>query len=267
MKHLPMVLLLLLALPTLAVAQNPENFPDVDVCTVRTDDNGNCTVDALDDTVCVTGVVITWKQFGSSGPGAIYDADAGCCISIYDIFNAPDVAPGAIVKVCGWVGDFAGLAEIVDNPATGTPDPLVTVLQESGGEFPCTWVRATDITSPGKALTPTPDPEALESCCVKICGTFVDTGVFAQANYDFVDAFGDTTVIRIDGSTNIAGTAIPMGAVTITGVLGQYDGFTATCTGYQILPRSLVDFSEGDCTVAVEERTWGDVKQIYREDD
>lgn len=269
MKRLPMILLLLLALPTLAAAQNPANFPDVDVCTVRIDNNGDCTADAIDDTVCVTGVVIAWKQFGARGAGAIYDADAGCCISIFDIDLAPDVPIGAIVKVCGWVGSFAGLAEITDNPANGAQDPVVTVLQSSGGEYPCTLIRASDITpQPGKALTPGLNGEILESCCVRICGTFVDTGTFGSGvNYPFVDAFGDTTEVRIDNDTDIVGTTIPTGAVTITGVLGQFDSFTNTCTGYQVIPRSLADFAEGDCTVAVEDKTWGDVKQIYREDD
>lgn len=262
MKRLPMILLLLAALPSLAFAQ--ASFPDKSVCEVRTDGNANCAADAVNDTVCVTGVVVAWKHFGGRGPGAIYDPASGCCISIFDIDLLADQPVGTLVEVCGWVGPFNGLDEIVDNPANGAQDPVVTVVDPGPMNVPCTLIRSTDIAD-GNALA-----ETLESCCVEICGNFVAQGTFATGgsgtNYAFVDAYGDTCEVRVDTDTNIDGTPIPVGAVTIKGVLGQFDG-GVPCTGYQILPRSLADLTEGDCTVAVKAQDWGKVKALYRDDD
>lgn len=255
-----LLLVMAIALPALALAQNPANFPDRSVCDVLTDANGDCTPDALNDTVCVTGIVLAWKHFGTRGPGAIYDPASGCCISIFDITAAPDLAIGTTVEVCGWLGPFAGLAELVDNPASGTPDPTVTVIDPGPTPVDCTLIRSTDIAANN------PGAEAKESCCVTICGSFVAAGTFAaNTNYQFMDAYGDLCEVRIDGDTNIDGTAIPVGPVTVSGVLGQFDNFTNSCVGYQILPRALTDLSGGACTVDVAPSSWTRVKAVYRD--
>jgi hypothetical protein len=265
MKALSLVLLFLVALPMVALAQDPGNFPLVPVCDLRADGDADCSADAAvtADTVCVEGVVIAWKQFGVRGPGAIFDPVSGCCISIFDITNAPDFVPGSLVRVCGWMGAFSGLDEIIDNPANGSQDPVVTDLQ-STGTYPCTPISCSDIAN-GSPLA-----ETLESCAVSLCGHFVDVGSFgaSSANYKFVDAAGDTCDVRIDSDTGIQGTAIPVGDVTVKAVLAQFDNFGAIpCGGYQLLPRSLADLTPGTCTVAVEQRTWGAVKDQYRKDE
>jgi hypothetical protein len=66
--------------------------------------------------------------------------------------------------------------------------------------------------------------------------TFVQTGNFAAANSTVQITDGTNTFdVRINGSTNIDGTAIPTGPVTITGLLGQFNA------NYQIIPRALND--------------------------
>jgi hypothetical protein len=253
---------LALLLPCVALAQNPDGFRAVSVCAARANTNGDCQQDAVGDSICVEGVVIAWKHYGNRGPGAIYDPASGCCISIFDIDTAADQPIGTIVRVCGWTGPFNGLDEIVDDPADGSPNPTVTVLG-SGGATPVTLIGALDIAD-GAA-----NAEALESCLVKICGTFQATGNFgSNVNVTFQDALGNNCTVRIDGDTDIDGTPVPGGQVTVVGVLGQFDTTpTMTpCSGYQILPRALTDIAAADCaTVGVSDKTWSAVKTIYQD--
>lgn len=66
--------------------------------------------------------------------------------------------------------------------------------------------------------------------------TFVQTGNFAAGNSTVQITNGTNTFdVRINGSTNIDGTAIPTGPLTITGLLGQFNA------NYQIIPRDLND--------------------------
>ena len=66
--------------------------------------------------------------------------------------------------------------------------------------------------------------------------TFVQTGNFATGNSTVQITDGTSTFdVRINGSTNIDGTAIPAGPLSITGLLGQFNA------NYQIVPRALND--------------------------
>jgi hypothetical protein len=238
------------SLPTLALAQPPDpaNFPLTPVCDLHVDEDGDCITDAVGDEVCVRGIVQAWKQFGSRGPGAIVDTDSGCCLSIFDITTAPDLAVGVRVEVCGWVGNFAGQAEITDQPGMGSNDPVVTVLDATLNPVAPRPIACDDVADDN------PIAEALESCLVQVCGQFLDDGNFLpfSANYDFDDLAGDTCEVRIDSDTGIEGTPIPDGPVAVTGILGQFNGFQDDCTGYQILPRALADFSPPFCNVDVD---------------
>jgi len=248
----------LLALPALVAAQNPGGFPLRSICEVRSDSNADCTQDAINDSVCVEGVVVVWQEFGVRGPGAIWDPVSGCCISIFDITSAPVVPIGNKVRVCGWTGPFRGLDELVDDPADGTPDPVVTDLGPAT-PAPVNDVAAADL------MDHSPSAEALESCLIRLCGTFVDAGTFAgNANYSFLGSDGNTCIVRIDIDTNLVGTPIPAGPVQVTAILGQFD-IAGVCTGYQALPRTTADLQAvADCaTVGVEEKTWSGVKVLF----
>jgi hypothetical protein len=158
------------------------------------------------------------------------DTASGCCLSIFDITSASDLPIGVLVEVCGWVGNFAGVAEITDNPADGSQDPVVTVLDATPNPVPPIPISCDDVADDN------PVAEALESCLVEVCG-------------DFVDVAGDTCEVRIDSDTGIQGTPIPTGHVAVAGIVSQFNGFGNDCTGYQILPRSLEDFSPPFCEV------------------
>jgi hypothetical protein len=79
--------------------------------------------------------------------------------------------------------------------------------------------------------------EALEAQLVRIENvTFVQSGNFAAGNSTVQITNGANTLdVRINGSTNIDGSAIPAGPVTITGLMGQFNA------NYQIVPRSTSD--------------------------
>ncbi len=245
---------------TAALAGNPS----IPICTVRADTDGDCVADAAATAteVCVTGVVIAWKQFGARGAGAIYDPTSGCCISIFDIDLADDQPVGTLVEVCGWVGAFSGLDEIIDNPADATMDPTVTVLGVGAAPAPVAIDGA-------ELLDLSPTAEGLESCLVSICGTFeTPSGTFGSgSNNNFIAEDGSTVTVRIDNDTDIVGTAVPTGNVTIVGILGQFDGFGANpCGGYQLLPRDVNDLTETDCTpIATQHESWGEVKSRYED--
>jgi beta-lactamase superfamily II metal-dependent hydrolase/DNA/RNA endonuclease YhcR with UshA esterase domain len=73
---------------------------------------------------------------------------------------------------------------------------------------------------------------------VRISGTLPPSG---NANLTISDGTGSLT-LRILGTTNIPGMSTPAEALTIIGVIGQFDGFRPFNRGYQILPRSRDDF-------------------------
>jgi hypothetical protein len=231
----------------------------VPICDLLEDLDGDCIVDNQGNEVIVRGVVLAWQQFGARGPGAIWDPEADCAISVFDIDLAPVVTIGNLVEVHGWTGNFAGLAEIVDNPADGSIDPIVTDLGP-GPAFPVIDLRASELADFSTIA------EEKESFLVRLCGEFLDAGDFAgNSNYDFQDPFGDICTVRIDADCDIVGSPIPVGPVEVHGILGQFNGFTDTCVGYQVLPRFLNDLAPGDCEpVATEQQSWSGVKEQYR---
>ena len=67
--------------------------------------------------------------------------------------------------------------------------------------------------------------------------TFISTGNFqtASANYDATDGSLVSAEVRINSTSNIAGTPIPGGAIDIIGIMSQFQ------STYQLLPRDLSD--------------------------
>lgn len=167
---------------------------------------------SLGQTVTVSGTVtngselgvIRYLQDGTAGIAA-YGGSVGS-INRYDS-----------ITVTGELIEFSGLLEIGTptytnhGPAVVQPQPL-----------------SIPITAPN---------ESLEGQYVVINNvTFVQAGNFATGNSTVQVTDGTNTLdIRINGSTNIDGTAIPAGTVSIYGLVGQFN------TNYQIIPRDLND--------------------------
>jgi hypothetical protein len=73
--------------------------------------------------------------------------------------------------------------------------------------------------------------------------------------------------VRIDGDTDLVGQPIPTDDVDVAGILGQFNSFTDTCIGYQLLPRSTADITDGKCKpVPAEEKSWGSLKSQFDND-
>ena len=81
--------------------------------------------------------------------------------------------------------------------------------------------------------------ELLESQLVQVENiSFVNTGTFASGNSTVQVTDGVNTLdVRINGGTNIAGTTIPTGPITIVALMGQYG------SNYQLVPRSTNDIT------------------------
>ena len=167
----------------------------------------------LGQTVSVTGVVTNGNELGSIR----YMQDVTAGIAGY---GGPVTGAnrGDSVTITGPLIEFSGLLEI----------STVATMVNHG--------QAIVQPSPLQIPIPTVD-EALESQLVEIQNvTFTAGGNFAGGNSTVQVSDGVNTLdVRINGTTNIAGTFIPSGPVTITGLVGQFN------TNYQIVLRDLND--------------------------
>ena len=166
----------------------------------------------IGQTVTVTGIATNGSELGSIR--YMQDGTAGLAG-----YGGPitGVSRGDSITVTGPLIEFSGLLEIS---------------------------TVTNVTNHGQAVVP-PAPlqipipsanESLESQLAEIQNvTFVETGNFAaNTTYTITDG-GNMLDVRINTGTNMVGTPIPTGAITITGLIGQFN------TNYQIVPRDLND--------------------------
>ncbi|MCR9173918.1 MAG: endonuclease [bacterium] len=166
----------------------------------------------IGSTVTITGIATNGGELGPIR--YVQDATAGLAC-----YGGPitGVSEGDSVTVTGPLIEFSGLLEIsiVDNVVNHGQ----AIVQPTPLQIP--------ITSAG---------ESLESQLVQIENvTFVQSGNFSgNTTYQITDGTNQLDV-RVNSGTNLVGTAIPTGPVTITGPLGQFNA------NYQIVPRSTND--------------------------
>lgn len=167
---------------------------------------------SVGSTVTVKGVVSNGSELGSIR--YLQDGTAG--IACYGN-TLSSIALGDSITATGVLFDFSGLLEL-------SPTSSFT----NHGQVTQNVPQVIPITSAG---------ENLEAQLIRIQNvTFVQTGSFAAGNQTVQITDGTNTLdVRINGSTNIDGTTIPAGPITITGLLGQFNA------NYQIVPRSLSD--------------------------
>lgn len=167
----------------------------------------------IGQTVTVSGVVTNGSELGSIR----YLQDATGGIAAYST-SLNSVQRYDSITITGVLLDFSGLLELSPvnsytnhGPATVIPTPLQLQILSAA--------------------------EVHESKLVEILNvTFVQTGNFATGNSTVQITDGTNTFdVRINGTTNIDGTAIPTGTITIKGLEGQFN------TNYQIVPRDLND--------------------------
>lgn len=184
----------------------------------------------LNKPVTVRGIVTVGMQFNN--PAYIQDVSGG--IAVFDNAFASTRQIGDEVTVTGTITQFNGLTEL----------ERVTVHQvhSTGNNVTPLVVTASQLRGDTVSAV-----EQYEGLLVKMRRVRVlDQNNLSVAtwgsnvNYKLIDAT-DTVTVRIDGHTDIAGTAAPPGEFDIVGVVGQFINTSPYIGGYQILPRSRSD--------------------------
>lgn len=165
---------------------------------------------AIGQTVTIKGVVTNGSELGTIR----YVQDAtGALPAFGNILNS--VLRGDSISVTGVLYDYNGLLEI--SPTNSFQD-LGNGTLPTPNQIPITSVS-----------------EALEAQLLQFDNvTFVETGSFVgNTNYNITDGT-NTLQVRISTGSNLVGQAIPTGAISIRGLLGQFNSF-------QLLPRDQND--------------------------
>jgi len=185
----------------------------------------------LGETFTVTGVVTSANQFGSSGPASLQDNTAG--ISVYGSGFAGAVSIGDSITITSTIAHYNGLTQF-DFPSSGTSFTVI----KAGVEVEPKIVTLNQILSQAWNGV-----EELEGTLVRVNSVAINgSGTFEGGeNYSVSDSTG-TLEVRIDNDVStIIGSSIPSSSVDIVGIIGQYDRSTPLSTGYQLLPRSIID--------------------------
>lgn len=171
-------------------------------------------------TVTVQGIVTNGSEFGNS-IRYIQDATAG--IAVFNPAVGAATQAGDSLLVTGQLAFYNNLIEITGGTFTvvNTNNPLPTPL----------------VLTPLVGFADSYEGQLLTFDNV----SFSSTGNFgvSSANYNLTDGT-NTYQVRINGTSNIAGTPIPNGVINITGIMSQFSA-NDPGTGFQLLPRSLSD--------------------------
>ena len=167
---------------------------------------------SIGQTVTITGIATNGSELGSIR----YIQDGTAALPAFGS-SLSTVQRGDSVTATGVLFDFNGLLEIsptnsfVNHGSRTTPAPLIV---------PITSVN-----------------ESIEAQLVRIDNvTFVQSGNFATGNSTVQITDGTNTFdVRINGSTQIDGTAILSGPISIVGLVGQFNA------KYQLIPRDPSD--------------------------
>jgi len=167
---------------------------------------------SIGQTVTINGVATNGAELGAIR----YIQDETAALPAYGN-NLSSIQRGDSVSVTGIVFEFSGLLEL--SPTTsfniigqGTiPEPLLIPLTSANEDLEAQLVRFDNV-------------------------TFVQTGFFSTGSSTVQITDGTNTLdVRLNGSTNIDGSAIPTGPVTVVGLVGQFNA------NYQLIPRDLDD--------------------------
>ncbi len=209
-------------------------FAQTPIAEIR-ENNSNGVPVNMDQTFTVSGIVTSSNQLGFNGPATIQDGTAG--LSIYGSSFASQVQIGDSITITSSLTHFNGLTQFgysssssfTNHGNVSEPDPEIVTISEILDQD---WNGV----------------ELYESKLIRINNiTINSSGTFAgNTNYSISDGTG-TTEIRIDQDVSeIVGTNIPSGGIDIIGVLSQYDPSPPHSTGYQLMPRMLVDIVTGN---------------------
>lgn len=224
------------------------------LCDIREqDENG---VPTVLNTQVITQGVVTYMD--SCRLNAYIELN-GCAVMIYGtvvrtIMQNSDrlMRVGDFVEVNGYIIQFNGLTEY---SVYSSVNPVVTFISE-GNPIPNPVVVQPSVI---EKHADNCAGETYESRRIAVPGlTFVDgngTNVFSGGtngvNYEAVSGT-DTIVVRVVPCDSIVGTVIPVGPVSVMGLLGQYDNTgPVRCGGYQMMMAGANPFAVAVCATPV----------------
>ncbi|MEO8209714.1 MAG: T9SS type A sorting domain-containing protein [bacterium] len=187
----------------------------------------------LNQSVTTRGVVTTHREFGGS---LVYFQSSTAGLVGFDTAFCNHVKRGDSIEVTGVVTQFSGLTElnpvtsltIFDTGKTVTPTTVTcTQVRNEGELYEGRLIRISNVTAV-HALT----GENVTTWTVAASGT----------NYRLI-AGSDSCDIRIYATTNIANQPIHAFPFDVITVCSQFKSSSPFIGGYQILPRTLDDFS------------------------
>jgi phosphatidylserine/phosphatidylglycerophosphate/cardiolipin synthase-like enzyme len=210
-------------------------FAQTPIAEIRGNNSSGVPVN-MDQQFTVSGIVTSTTQLGFNGPASIQDETAG--LSIYGSGFAGQVQIGDSVTITSTLTHFNGLTQFgysssgssfINHGNVGEPEPEVVTVSEILNQD---WNGV----------------ELYESKLIRINNVTINaSGTFSvNTNYSYSDGTG-TSEIRIDTDvSDIVGTNIPSSSIDIIGVLSQYDPSPPHSSGYQLMPRRLVDIVTGN---------------------
>ena len=168
--------------------------------------------ESIGQTVTIQGVATNGGELGAIR----YIQDATAALPAYGN-NLSSIQRGDSVSVTGVIFEFSGLLEL--SPTTsytilgqGTmPEPLLIPISSANEDLEAQLVRFDNV-------------------------NFVQSGFFSTGSSTVQITDGTNTLdVRVNGSTNIDGSEIPSGPISIVGLVGQFNA------NYQLIPRDLED--------------------------
>jgi len=167
---------------------------------------------SIGQTVTINGVATNGGELGAIR----YIQDETAALPAYGN-NLSSIQRGDSVSVTGVMFEFSGLLEL-------SPTTSYTILGQG--------------TIPEPLLIPiTSANEDLEAQLVRFDNvSFVQSGFFSTGSSTVQITDGTNILdVRVNGSTNIDGSEIPSGPISIVGLVGQFNA------NYQLIPRDLED--------------------------
>ncbi|MFH0735016.1 MAG: phospholipase D-like domain-containing protein [bacterium] len=200
----------------------------IDIINLHSNDSTGTTI-YNGQTVKVSGIVTTAKNYGTSGPAFVQDNTGG--VSVYGIRFTNFVAIGDSVTLTSKITNYNGLTQFDFTTGTFTKhstgyvvEPMVITIQQIKSqswngieEFEGRLVRLSDVK-------------------INAAGNFS-----GNTTYTITDSI-NTMDLRIDTDvSSIVGTAIPQFKIDLIGIVGQYKSSAPYNSGYQLMPRSIDD--------------------------
>lgn len=207
-----------------------DSFVCGDVAAIRANDVDGYPVNQ-GQMVSICGTLTVGLEFGVAGPVYLHHETGDITVYSGQVYGS-GAQVGDEVELIGTVGFYNGLTEMENNyyfNILSSGNPVVPV--------------ATDLASMNA------DGESFEAKLVQVSGLVIDNPAawpVAGSNGTLTVSQGDQTfTLYIDRDTDIDGSPVPEGPITVIGAIGQYDSSAPYDSGYQLIPRSLADISAG----------------------